>query len=215
MEFVVVYDEFGIGHRLKPEDAQFPEARAAYDALGTSQPEGSNGNTPRVVWPLAKIVKSRGFGWWSVYESLHEYENDLKQQIPHPGEYRLLKLEGEYTPTELSDMLQHFGSYLATLHYLEGMLEAQCHALKEVFKTALQVSMASGESEAKTVAAREGEAIASNELLRETRRNQIEMEAKLLLLKGWREAYDIAWSTTSRIITLRGGELALQTGRHA
>lgn len=206
MEYVIIWDEFGGSHRIEQDSLLYKEA--------LESERQSNGQT-KLIWPLSKITTGLGWGWWSVYKKLDEFEKDLAQMVPNPGEYRLLKLEGEYTPVELSDMLQHFGSYLANLHYMEAMIEAQCHGLKEGFKTGLQVAMASSESEAKTVAAREGEVLANNELLKENRRNQINQEACLILIKGWREAYEIAWQTVSRIITLRQSELVLQTGRYA
>lgn len=159
-------------------------------------------------------MSQEGWGWWSVFQQLDQYEVELAALVPNPSNTNLIELNREYTPTELQDLLQKYGSYLSTIHYIEGKLEAQCHAIKESFKTGVSVAMAESELSATSVTGKEAEVVAGSEIFRETRKLQIANESQLLLLKGWRESYETAWNTISRIITLRMGEAGLSTGRH-
>jgi hypothetical protein len=196
---VVIFDDYGQKWNIFPDDSLYEEAKQAV--------EQSSG---KVVWPLEKITEHRGYGWWSTFKKLDEFESDLEKQIPNPGKQRLLDIDKEYLPFELRDLLQRFGSYIATLHHLEGMVEAQCLTLKEGFKTGMSVAITQLESPEATVSGRESQVLATNELFRQTKRMQIDNEAILALLKGWREAYETAWNTTSRLITLAVGEAQLQ-----
>ena len=148
------------------------------------------------------------------FDKLDAFEADLEKMMPNPGKVRLIDINKEYSPTELQDMLQHFGSYLATLHWNVAMIEAQTHALKESLKTGLQVRVVGADPKL-TVSAREAEVLAGDELLRDTRRLQIDNESVLILAKGWLSAYEAAYAAISRIVSLTIGEASLQTGRHA
>lgn len=201
--YVTIYDQFGQAWKVTDTDALYLEAQEA-----VMQTKGQ-----KVYWPLAKIVENRGWGWWSIFKHLDELEADLEKQIPNPGKVRLLDLDKEYLPAELRDLLQHFGSYLSNLHHIEAIIEAQGHALREGFKTGLTVAMAQSNSSASTVSGKEAEVLANNELLRDTRKMQIDHEATLILIKGWRQAYEQAFQTVSRLITLAIGEVQLQTNR--
>lgn len=198
---IVVYDQYQQAWRVTPDDPLYSEAKAA------------SVNGEKVFFPLGKIVQGRGWGWWSVFKHLDDLEEDLAKQIPNPGKVRLIELDREYLPSELRDLLQRFGSYLANLNHIEAMVEAQNHALKEGLKTAMSVAMAKSESTAKTVSGVEADVMASNELLRDTRKMQIDHEATLILIRGWRTAYEQAHQTVSRLITLAIGEVQLQTNR--
>lgn len=204
LSYVIIFDNYQQPWKVEQDNPLYAEAKAATDAAGTEP----------VVWPIAKLVEGRGWGWWVVFKNLDQFELDLEQLVPNPGKQRLVDITREYTPTELSDILQAFGSYLATIHHMEGMIEAQCHALKEGLRTGLAVAATELESRTTTQSGREAEILASNDLFRHTRKMQIDHEATLLLLKGWRESYETAWSTISRIISLRIGEVSLSTGRH-
>jgi len=201
MSFVTVYDQFSQAWKVTENDPLYPEALQ----------EASKGD--KIYWPLKKIVESRGWGWWAIFKHLDELEADLEKQMPNPGKVRLIELDKEYLPTELRDLLQRFGSYLANLYHIEAMVEAQGHALREGFKTGLTVAIAQSGSTANTVTAKEAEVLANNELLRDTRKMQIDHEATLILIKGWRTSYEQAHQTVSRLITLAIGEVQLQTNR--
>jgi hypothetical protein len=77
------------------------------------------------------------------------------------------------------------------------------------------MSVATTKVEASSVSGKEALVLADNETFREIRKMQIENEAILLCLKGWREAYEAAYTSISRIVSLEIGEVSLQTGRHA
>lgn len=148
-------------------------------------------------------------------QKVDKFEEDLGKLVPNPRYQRLIQIEREYTPTELSDLLQQFGSYLATLHATEGKIESECHLLKEGYKTGMSVAVAKTETSATTLAGKEAEVLVGNEGFREIRKMQIENEAILVTIKGWRLAYEAAYASISRIISLAIGEVTLQTGRHA
>lgn len=207
MAHVIVYDEYNQPWKIEEDDKFYQEA---VTSTKTSYPD-------IVVWPLSKIVSGRGYGWWTTFRKIDEFEADLEKMVPHPVKQRLIDIDKEYTPTELSDLLQKFGSYLAILHHTEGVVEAQCHALKEGFKTGLSVATAKYESKSKTTAvtAKEAEVLAGNELLKQTRRLQIDNEACLIIVKSWRQSYEQAFATASRLVTLMLGEAQLQTSRYA
>lgn len=145
-------------------------------------------------------------------DKVDAFERDLAKMVPNPRQQRLLDLDKDYTEYELQGLLQKFGSYLATLDSMEGKMESECHLLKEGLKSGVAVLAAKSESKEKTITAREAEVLADSSGLRVIRKWQIENEACLLALKGWRRAYEDAYAATSRIISLRVGELSLQTG---
>lgn len=207
MDSITVWDQYGQPWRIDPDNPLYEEAQSE---AATVSPE-------KVIWPISKITEDRGWGWWSVFHKLEDFEAELEQLIPNPHKQRLIDLDTEYTPEDLENMLQKFGSYLASLHHTEGMLEAQCHALKQGLKTGMDIAIAQNSTINKipTVSGRETAMLSGQEVFRDTRKMQIEFESTLLLVKGWRNAYEQAWTTTSRIISLRIGEAGLQTSRYA
>lgn len=202
--YVIIYDEYQQPWIVQEDDELYEEANKAVEK---SSPE-------KVYWPLSKIVQNRGWGWWSVFHSMDEFEEELEKEVPNPSKTRQIDINKEYTPTELRDLLQHFGSYLSTLHRIEARVEAQAHALKSGFNTAMAVAAARSQSKSTTVSAREAEVLVGNELLKQTRRMQIDQEAMHILIKGWVASYEAAYTAISRIISIELGEVALQTGRH-
>lgn len=212
MNSVIIHDEYRQPWRIQEDDQLYEEAKAALEATRADE-NAPNDSDQKVVWPLKKIVEGRGFGWWTVFQQLDEFERELGEAVPNPGTGRLIDIDREYNPTELQDILQRFGSYLATLNVAVAKIEAQTHALKESYKTGMQVAVASRDPKA-TLSARESEVLSAQELFRETRRLQISNEAILLLAKGWLASYEAAFQTVSRLITLRLGEASLATGRH-
>jgi len=153
-----------------------------------------------------------GWGWWTVFNKIDEFEKELSRLVPNPD--HILNTNKEYTPNELRDLLQRFGSYLSTLHNLEGKMEAQSHAVKEGYKAGMSVAVAKSESKATSVSGKENEVLANNEIFKDAKRMQIDYECQLLLLKGWRQAYEQGWATVSRLITITIGEANLQTSRY-
>lgn len=200
---IVIYDQFDQAWRIFEEEELFEEAKLAV----------AQANGQKVYWPLAKLVEKRGYGWWTTFKRLDEFEADLAKVVPNPGSGRLLDLYKEYTPDEMRSMLQCYGSYISTLHHTEAMIEAQYIALKQGLKTGMNVMVSQYQGSQTTIAGKEGEIISDNELMRNTRRMEIDHEAFLTLIKGWREAYQQAWSTISRIISLKIGESSLQSDR--
>lgn len=153
------------------------------------------------------LMPEEDYGWWKTFEKMDATKDDLKNMgIPNPAGTRLIDWDKQYSPPELRDMLQRFGSYLSILYGLEGEIEGQCHALKEGYKTGVQVAMVRSESAAKTIKDREGEVISGNELFLSTKRMEIDNESILKLVQGYRKAYESAYNTISRLITLMLGE---------
>jgi hypothetical protein len=139
-------------------------------------------------------------------EKLDEFQKSLEMLIPNPSNYRLLDLNREYTPQELRDLLQKYGSYVATLCSLEGRLEAESVLVDKGLKTGLAVAITQLDPKT-TIAAREAEVLASSDTFRDLRKMQIYNEAYSALLKGWKDAYQQAYTTVSRLISLLLGEV--------
>lgn len=137
---------------------------------------------------------------------LDEFQSQLEQLIPNPSTYRLLDLEKEYTPTELRDLLQRYGSYLSNLYALEGRIEAEALLVDRGFKTGLAVAVAQSESKTSTISGKEAEILASNSAFRDLKKLQIYNDSYITLIKGWREAYQQGYNTVSRLISLLLGE---------
>lgn len=140
-------------------------------------------------------------------EKLDEFQKSLEMLVPNPSGYRLLDLNREYTPQELRDLLQKYGSYVATLCSLEGRLEAESVLVDKGLKTGLSVAVTQLDSKTTTVSGREAEILASNEMFRDLKKLQIYNEAYMALLKGWKDAYQQGYSTVSRLISLLLGEV--------
>lgn len=202
MEFVTVLDEYEQRWKIYEDEPLYKEAKEA------------NKSGAEVIWPLLKIAQNRGWGWWTVFKDLEEFERDLEAQLPNPSKSRLIDTEREYSPKELNDAMQIFGGYLSILYHLEGKCEAQCHALKEGFKNGMIVAMARSPSASSTLTAKEGEILSENQLFSDTKKLQIKHESTLMLIQGWRKSYEQAFATISRIVTLRGSEAQFQTTRY-
>lgn len=201
ISYVTIYDEYGQPWKVTEGDPLWKEAEEAMT------------KGEKIYWPLKKITEYRGYGWWSTFKTLDEFEAELDKLVPNPANTRQIELDQEYTPEELRNLLQHFGSYLTTLNGLEARAEAQCHALKEGFNTGIKIAVANAADKKGTVSAREGDVLAASDLFKHTKRMQIDNESVLLLIKGRRSAYEEAWATTSRLISLMLGEVQLQTPR--
>lgn len=205
MESVIIYDHYNQPWKIQEGDPLYAEAKAAVD---------NSPNDMKIYWPLDKLAMHRGWGWWTVFKNLDSFEQELRGMMDDPYSTRLYDWNKEYTPVELRDLLQKFGSHLATLHRLEGRITAQCVALKQGYQTGIKVALTRTDSRETTVSGREAEILANNDLFSNTKKIEIDNEALLEMIKGWRNAYQIAWETVSRIITLSGQEVAIQTSRH-
>jgi hypothetical protein len=154
------------------------------------------------------MTEDRGYGWWTTFEKIDEVVQNLeKMGIPNPSGTYLIDINKEYSPEELRSLLQRFGSYLSILYGLEGKVEGQCHALKEGYKTGLQVALVRQTTNGKTVKDREGEIVSGNDMFLTTRRMEIDNESVLKVIQGYRKSYESAYNTISRLITLMLGEV--------
>lgn len=149
---------------------------------------------------------SESFSIEEAREKLDQFQAQLEQLVPNPSGYRLLDIGKEYIPTELRDLLQCYGSYLANLHALEGRIEAEALIVDRGLKTGLSVAVGQSDSKATTITAKEAEVFASNPAFRDLKKLQIYNDSYLALIKGWREAYSSAYATVSRLISLLLGE---------
>lgn len=144
--------------------------------------------------------------WQRVFEEINNLEKSLSHEMPNPSQL-YLDLNKEYTPSELRDLIQHFGSYLATLAKRESIWEAQCHALKQSYDNGLAITMARNELKSSTAKGKEAEALSMSEQLIETKQWQISYESALIVIQGWRKSYEHLYALASRLITLTLGEL--------
>ena len=156
--------------------------------------------------------EEQGWGWWTVYTRIQDFETELETIVPNPRSYRLLAIGEEYTIEQLGALLQNYGSYLSTLHSYKGIIKGQTHGLKQSFSEGLKVAMAQLGGGG-TNASKEGQVMAENETLGLAKKMQIEQEAVFEVVDGWIDSYQIAWDTISRLITIHMGEVALQTNR--
>lgn len=152
------------------------------------------------------------YSLYRTYEKMDSIVKDLEKIAPNPITTRVIEYDKEYTPQELRDLLQRFGSFLSTIHPLEARIEAECYAIREALKTGMAICIANLDEKG-TVKDREAMVMASNEGLRKTRMLQIDNESSLIIVQGWRKAYESAYSTTSRLITLALGEAEFMSSR--
>lgn len=143
-----------------------------------------------------------------------EFEKKLKEICPCPGETRLLELNKEYTNPELRDLLQRYGSYLASLRYNQAKLEAECNMLKKALKTGMSVAMMESKPEGNSLTEKEASILSSNEALKYGRKMEIKNEYYLDIINGWVDAYNDAYTAVSRIVSLQLADANLATERH-
>lgn len=161
-----------------------------------------------------EMSEYEGFTVDGARKSLDDFKESLGKMVPNPAACIWLEPNKEYMPVELRDFLQTFGGYLGTLYGIEGQIKAECHIIKEGLKTGLSVAMVNSEGKHPTVKDKEASVMAGNEMLLHYRKLQIQNEACLELVTGWRQSYDALYTAVSRIITIQMGELTLQTGRY-
>src|SRR3989304_4475578 len=154
-----------------------------------------------------------GFTIEGARKELDEFEKNLEQFAPNPINNRLLSLDHEYTMIELRGLLQHFGSYLATLTVIQGRIEAECQIIHKGLKTGLDIASLNPEIKANTITGKEAEIMASNENFAALKRLEIRIEARLAIIKGWTKAYEWAYTAASRIFSVDSVEASLVTNR--
>lgn len=197
-----IRDEYGQSWLLDEYDVVYEEARLAK--------EMANGN--EVVWHLQKILQNRGWGWWTVWANMEQVVEQLTQQIPDPNKVLLMEPGRDYALSELREKLQQFGGYLGFLNSLAGRIRGEENALNKGYKGAILVG--TSEMKAGTETAKEAHLLESSELLRQTKRLQINSESVLLMVEGWIKSYEKLWETTSRLITVQQIEAGITTNRH-
>lgn len=163
----------------------------------------------------AAPADERPWGWWTVFESIEEYRSELARTVaPDPITTRIIDINRQYSPEELRAGLQACTSYLATLFAIEGLLEGQSGALTKALKTGLSISAVNLITGETSVSGREAAALASSDILRNTRKLEIDTDSRLSVVTGFRKAYETAQFGFSRLISLHIGESDLQTDRH-
>jgi len=192
-----IQDEFGNTWTIKPEDALWPEVCKQIEE--------------HVAFPvisLATIRKHLGWGWWTALEAQRAWLEGCGVPIP-----TLSTLSLQNDAVSLSEALTRFGGYLTYLSAKIGELEGQQKAYQEGYSVAVMVGT-KDLPEKLAEKAKEAKVVAASETLRETKRRQIETEAIILAAKGLRDAYQNAWDTASRLVTLFVAESGLASSRH-
>lgn len=187
MDSIIVRDEYGQPWKLTPEDEEL-------------WPKAQEGAT---YFPMSELVKHRGWGWWSAFKTQQEW---LAQSgIPVPG-HNLIPTD----PAQLRPALQEFGSYVSWLEAQIGLIEGRKNALKQAYDVAVLVDSAGVKDNTKaSEKSKEAQILAKSETLRATKRLQIENETLLYTARGLCAAYQRAWETVSRLITLQVSETEL------
>lgn len=143
---------------------------------------------------------------------------ELAKICEDPSTVRLLKIGEEYTPEQLQELLQRYGSYIGSLINTEKKIGADIYLLKQSYRTGMDIAMAKEVFPATVTAQRTREAfiLAKDEMgapYRTAKTLLIKEEACYQVVKGWREAYEAAYAAVSRIVSLVVGEQGMQGGQ--
>ena len=159
-------------------------------------------------------LEEEGWGYWSVYKQIDEFEADLENKfgIPNPRRVRLIDVNKEYTIAEAKALIQIFGSHLAVLHGFSGVIRGQTLGLKKSFEEGMRIAVSQIPG-AGSVTSKRGTALAANEVLAQAKRLEISNEAIVEVIDGWVSAYTKAWETISRMISVDQAEIGLQLNR--
>lgn len=150
------------------------------------------------------------WGWWSVFKSLEDLQSEVRGIMKDPTLEPLLERR-EYTPLDIQQLLTVFGGCLAWLYVTEGKMEAQAHALKESYKKAVATQTVN--IVANSEKAKEAKALEDSEILRQTGKMAIGFESLLIYVKGVAKAYQAAYDSLSRIVTVQELEANNTTSR--
>lgn len=154
--------------------------------------------TEQATLPLSVILSKRGWGWWSCFKTQDEWVRGIGIPIP---DHNILS---DISDSQLGPMLQRFGGYVAFLEAQLGLLAGRRTALKEAYAAAVAVQTAN--LEGGTEKAKEAQVLSESETLRQTKRLFIETDMLYESANGLCKAYTSAWSTISRIVTIRVSE---------
>jgi len=201
-ESILIYDPWGQGWKIQPDDDIWIEAKLAVDTASGE----------KVVWPLEKLVAGRGWGWWTVFKDIDAIEIELEREMLNPAKARLIEHNREYTPVELRGLLQLFGSNLAILHAIQAKTDAQGYALDESFKVGMKIAIKEIPG-GDTIASKEGTILQQNALFKQTKRMAINHESVLITIKGWVKAYEAAYTAVSRMLSMDLGEMEMTSVR--
>ena len=158
------------------------------------------------------MSENSGWGWWSITATLDEmsqrYDVDKLLKAPRPRGNIVPNIQNieSASERELGEILSYCGSYVAYLNAEVGYLEGRLVAVRSSVTIAINKKISELERDAvkkRLVASLEGEAIDSNELLKEGKRLEIELESQLRVALGYKNAWDLLWQTSSREITRR------------
>lgn len=196
-----IYDQFGEPYDIDPKNKLWAQALA----------ENEKG-AERIQFPLSQITDALEWGWWTCFKTQREWVESCGIPVP---DHKLLFGLADADDSRLRTLLQTFGGYVSYLEGQLGIMEGRRHALKQGYEGAILVASASSDGAKKTEKAKEAEAIAKSETLRQMKRMQIEQETILATAKGMLDGYKAAYDTTSRVVSTRQMEAELTTRRHA
>lgn len=146
----------------------------------------------------------------SARKDLDEFQTGLLEKIaPNPAANRLLSLDHEYTMVEIRDLLQHFGSYLASLIAIQGRIEAEQTIISKALKIGIGIAILEPEIKSSSITGKEAELLSKNEDFAGLKRLEIKNEARLTLVKSWVKAYEAAYTAASRIFSVDSTEATL------
>lgn len=197
---IEVLDDYGQKWEVTPQDKLWGKVLQEHQA----------GNEI-VVIPLREIAQNKGFGWWTVLESIKKWMAEMNMP-PHPDMSKIPPPDA-MSPVDLNKLLVEYGAHLSRLEGAVGLLQGKYIALKEGLATGMAVATAKIDEPKVTEKSKEAKVMAGSETLRQTRRMQIETEAVLAAAKGMRDAYQRAWETVSRLISLWVNEATISGGR--
>jgi hypothetical protein len=145
----------------------------------------------------------------SARKDLDEFVKILEQIAPNPASNRLLAIDHEYSMVEIRDLLQHFGSYLASLIGIQGRIEAEQTIISKALKIGISIAILKPEIQSTTISGKEAELLSQDDGFAETKRLEIKNEARLTLVKSWVKAYEAAYTAASRIFSVDSTEANL------
>lgn len=158
--------------------------------------------TTEAIEPIADFTIEEGRTF------LADFERRLNDYVPNPTIRRLVTGDVEYSPDELTQMLQAYSGYIASLSGLLGKMEAEDNILKKGYKNTLRIAVAGFSSTANSVSGKEAEFLASDEgaSYRKVSGDIIKQESCLMLTRGWLRAYESAYTGISRVVTIMESE---------
>lgn len=146
--------------------------------------------------------EDENWGWWSCFKSQEDWLKSCGIPIP---DHNVLN-----DTSNLFELLQKFGGYLAFLEAEVGSLAGQRNALKGVYESAVQVRTVEFSGSEKS---KEAKVLVAHEMIRRTRRMWVEADMLYETAKGMLASYVRAWETVSRLVTVQSIESNTQPRR--